>query len=94
MMKNYLNTMGRLLLIIRYQLTSIYLIKVIITIIQIDAKIDNIQRNIRVPLMDKDDDDVSDADLDEDLDIEANIKFKQKYDIKKQMDKTSKPKKK
>ena len=41
----------------------------------------NIQKNNRVRLLDKDDDDMSDGEIDDDIDMEIATKLKSKYEM-------------
>lgn len=46
-----------------------------------ELKIKNIQKNNRVRLLDKDDDDMSDGEIDDDIDMEIATKLKSKYEM-------------
>ncbi len=49
--------------------------------INLDIKLKNIQKNNRVRLLDKEDDDLSDGEIDDDIDMEIATKLKSKYEM-------------
>ena len=46
-----------------------------------DLKMKNVQKNNRVRLLDKEDDDLSDGEIDDDIDMEIATKLKSKYEM-------------
>ena len=46
-----------------------------------DLKMKNVQKNNRVKLLDKEDDDLSDGEIDDDIDMEIATKLKSKYEM-------------
>ena len=60
---------------------SISISQIKVLFFTLDLKMKNIQKNNRVRLLDKDDDDISDGEIDDDIDMEIATKIKSKYEM-------------
>ena len=60
---------------------SISISQIKVLFFTLDLKMKNIQKNNRVSLLDKDDDDMSDGEIDDDIDMEIATKIKSNYEM-------------